>query len=570
MKTGTGIIQSSLMLALCGAFTATATAGQQILVGPRAGAAEAAIQNAFKAHGAREVGKVRALDVRILELPEQANAQAVLRALQANPSIQFAEIDSLLPPHATLNDPSIGSQWHIAKMGAPSAWDSSNGAGVVIAILDTGVDGTHPDLAARMVPGWNMYDNNADSSDVYGHGTLVAGTAAAVGNNATGVAGLAWNAFIMPVRISKPDGYASFSTIASGLTWAADHGAKVANISYGVSGNYTVQSAAQYLKDKGGVTVVSAGNSGVLDATAPSSTMVTVSATNINDSVTSWSTYGDFVDVSAPGEGIYTTASGGGYASVSGTSFASPATAGTVALMMAANAALDPATLESLLKQTALDLGTAGFDQKYGHGRVNAAAAVQAAVGAESRDTQAPSVAIINPKSGNNVKGLVDVDASASDNVGVARVDLMVDGKLVASDSNSPYGFSWDSGLVADGQHSMMAYAYDAAGNYSASSSLNITVGNTADTLAPAVSISSPGNGSSVGRNVTIKASASDNVGVAKMSVLIDGVLRASVNGASITYKWNTSKETKGSHSIAVTAEDAAGNSSSQTIQVNK
>ena len=358
------------------------------------------MEQAFKLHEGKEIGRVRNTDVRIVELSDRANPEAVIRALKAHPAMQFSEMDVLLPPHATLNDPSLGTQWHIAKMGAPTAWDSATGSGIVIAILDTGVDGTHPDLAAHMVAGWNLYDNNADASDVNGHGTAVAGTAAAVGNIGTGVAGLAWNASIMPVRISQLDGYAYFSTIASGLTWAADHGAKAVNISYGFSGSSTVQSAAQYFKDKSGVTVVSAGNSAVYDATAPSDTMISVAATNSSDTNPSWSTWSDFVDVSAPGESIYTTNRYGGYGSWSGTSFSSPATAGTVALMMAANPALDPATLETLLKQSPVDLGAVGTDQHFGVGRVDAAAAVLAVASSGNLDTRAPSVSITNPQSG--------------------------------------------------------------------------------------------------------------------------------------------------------------------------
>jgi subtilisin family serine protease len=105
---------------------------------------------------------------------------------------------------------------------------STGSPNIIIAILDTGVDGTHPDLSANMVPGWNIFDNTADTSDVKGHGTMVAGTAAAASNNSTGVAAVAWNCRIMPVRIADGSGYAIDSDVASGLTWAANHGARVA------------------------------------------------------------------------------------------------------------------------------------------------------------------------------------------------------------------------------------------------------------------------------------------------------------------------------------------------------
>ena len=127
----------------------------------------------------------------------------------------------------------------------PAAWDTRTGGGVTIAILDSGVDTTHPDLEAQLVPGWNAYDNNSDTSDVFGHGTQVAGTAAAAGNNSIGVAGVAFGAKIMPIRVTDTSGMGYASSMANGLTWAADKGARAANLSFqGVSGSSTVLSAA--------------------------------------------------------------------------------------------------------------------------------------------------------------------------------------------------------------------------------------------------------------------------------------------------------------------------------------
>ena len=134
----------------------------------------------------------------------------------------------------------------------------------MVAVLDTGVDGTHPDLAGKLLPGWNAVDSSNNTADINGHGTAVAGTAAAATNNASGVAGVAWNAAILPVRITNSsDGYAYWSDIARGLSWAANQGADVANISYGVSNSSTIASAAQSMRNKGGLVVVAAGNEGV-------------------------------------------------------------------------------------------------------------------------------------------------------------------------------------------------------------------------------------------------------------------------------------------------------------------
>ena len=139
---------------------------------------------------------------------------------------------------ASVSDPSYSSSWALPKIQAPTAWDSANGSGVIIAILDSGIDATHPDLASNIVPGWNIYDNNANTSDVTGHGTTVAGAAAMVANNGTGSAGVAWGAKIMPVRIGSPQGTSILEYRGRrALYWAADHGARVANCSFsGLSG----------------------------------------------------------------------------------------------------------------------------------------------------------------------------------------------------------------------------------------------------------------------------------------------------------------------------------------------
>src|SRR5207253_405036 len=130
------------------------------------------------------------IDVRILKVPE-AKLQHALDALSHHTMIEFVEPDYLLPPNATPNDTYYSSQWHLPRIQAPQAWDISTGASsVILAILDTGIDATHPDLAPKLVAGWNFYDNNSDTTEVYPHGTAVAGTAAALGNNGLGVASL--------------------------------------------------------------------------------------------------------------------------------------------------------------------------------------------------------------------------------------------------------------------------------------------------------------------------------------------------------------------------------------------
>jgi subtilisin family serine protease len=387
-----------------------------------------------------------------------------------------------------------------------------------------------------------------------------------VGNNSAGSAGVAWGARIMPVRISQPDGYAYFSTIAQGVNWAADNGAKVVNVSYGISGSATVQSAAQYLRGKGGVVVAAAGNTGALDSTVANDSILSVAATDSNDARASWSTYGAFVDLAAPGVGIYATTRGGGYANVSGTSFASPITAATVALMMSANSRLTPADIDRILKSSAVDLGTAGFDQYYGYGRIDAARAVAAARATVASDTQAPTISITSP-TGGKVASVVPVDVNYSDNVGATRAELYVNGSKVATDESGPFAFAWDTSTYGDGTYTLVAKAYDAAGNVGTSPSVSVSIGN--DSTAPTVSSFNLTDGMTVSpTRQTVSVSATDNQGVSKIALVIDGKEVAVSYGSSLSYSWNTRKLAKGAHTVTVRITDNAGNVTSKTVTV--
>jgi hypothetical protein len=281
--------------------------------------------------------------------------------------------------------------------------------------------------------------------------------------------------------------------------------------------------------------------------------------------------------MSAPGISIWTTRREGDYKTASGTSLSSPLTAGVVALMMSANSKLSSLEIESLLFSSAIDLGAAGRDTYYGYGRIDAAAAVQASIGgATVQDTEAPSVLILNPLEGAVVNGLVPVDINAFDNVGVSRAELWVNGTNVATDSSSPFAFTWDSAGMQNGGATLTVLVFDAANNMG-TSSINVTVDNPAqpivqDTEPPVVTITNPVAGNVLG-NVTISVNASDNSSTADiaLAVYIDGVLKATGTGGTLSTTWNT--RTKGlkagtTHTIKATATDAAGNMSAASVNV--
>ncbi len=555
----------------------------RILVMPRAGLPNKAFASILKEHQGK-AQKIGQSDLYIVNLPEYTE-EGVIAKLKHHPHIKYAELDYLLHSSFVPNDQYYSRAWHHTKIGTPTAWNSTRGTGVTIAILDTGVDNTHPDLTSNIVPGWNFYSNNSNTTDVNGHGTAVAGVAAASTNNTIGVASVAGSSKIMPVRVADANATASASTVAKALTWVADKGVRVANISYsGIPGNLTIQNAAQYMKNKNGLVIVAAGNSGTDLGYTATTTMIPVSATDSNDVKTSWSSFGKYVAISAPGKDIWTTFRNTVYGIGWGTSMATPVTAGTVALMMAANPKLSSTQVESLLFSTAKDLGTAGRDSYYGYGRVNAAAAVQAAKAAATTttlltaatDSEKPVASIINPANGATVSGLVSVDIEASDNVGVIRTELWVNNTNVAIDTLPPYAFTWDSTGVPNSIVNLVVRAYDEAGNSTTSDAISVTVSNQTaiavnDTTPPQVSIVNPISGSVAG-NVTITMNASDNSGSAgiTLSLYIDNNLKAVGSGSTLSYNWNTKTKSvlEGSHVIKAIAKDASGNTSTSTVNV--
>lgn len=545
----------------------------RILVAPKSGLPDAAFEKLIKAQGAKSSRKLDGINVHVVELPIQMHGRehAMVQALVRNPHIKFAEVDALVSPDMVANDTYFGNAWHLTNIGATTAWDTSTAAGVTIAILDSGVDASHPDLAAKLVAGYNFYDNNTNTADVYGHGTKSAGTAVAITDNGIGVSSVARDAKLMPIRVTDTTGWATWSGLASGTTWAADRGARVISMSFqNPSSSASVLSAASYARNKGAVVIGAAGNTSAYDATAASDLMTIVAATDSADNRASWSTYGPSVDIAAPGVGVYTTTSGGGYGSWSGTSAATPVVAGVAALLIAANPALKPADIDKILQTTALDRGTVGKDDYYGFGRIAATAAVLAAKSVVASDSQTPTVAISAP-TGGTVSGIVSVSVSAADNVGVAKVELYVGGALLASDILAPYSFSWDTQSRPDGATTLNAKAYDAAGNV-ASSTVNVNIANqvtTADATPPTVAVVKPLNGQTVSGVVSVSVLAGDNVALSKVSLYIDGALVASGNGG-LSYNWNSRKVSAGSHSIKAVASDAAGNSTTHSIQVQK
>jgi subtilisin family serine protease len=539
----------------------------ELLVRVLPGAPGADVAEAYSAAGARVRAEMPEIQITILAVnPEELFAAAEF--LTNQPLFEGVQKSYLYSAEQVPNDREFGSQWHLPAVSAPRAWDVTTGsADVVIAVLDTGVAATHADLAPKLVNGWNLVENSGNTADGYGHGTFVAGVAAAATNNDIGVAGVSWRSPILPVRVTGADGLASTRHVAAGLIWAVNHGARLVNISFApLAADRTVLGAAQYARSAGSLVFVSAGNDARTSAARDNANAIFVSATDELNLPATFSNRGPFVDLAAPGTNIVTTDRSGGYRRVSGTSFASPLAAGIAALVWSVRPELRPVTVEQILFQTSRDLGAAGRDDVFGMGLVDAAAAVDAAVATASDvDTVAPSVSVISPADNATASGILRVTAAASDADGVVDVVLYLDGRAFATDPIAPYQFAVATAALTPGTHTLSCVAGDASGNTATSPMVHFRVGGaTADTAPPVVVFNFPVDGSAFSGTVAIQATVTDNVALSRAEWLIDGIVRQTntLTGTrqTIGYTWDAGSAASGPHTVTVRATDTSGN----------
>jgi subtilisin family serine protease len=350
----------------------------RLLIKPRSSINESNLAARLGSHGARHSHKLAHSNVRVVDVP-LSRMSAAMAALRKDSDIEFVERDGVGQAAFVPDDSLVvlGTEWHLAKIMAPAAWDYSTGSNVIVAVLDSGINAAHPEFAGRILPGYNFVSATSDCSDDFGHGTAVAGTVGAAGNNDMGVAGIAFGCSILPVKVVDWSGFAAYSDIASGIYYAVDHGARVINISVaGDSPSATLQAAIDYAWSNNVVVVAAAGNNSNDTPQYPAacSHAVAVSATEATDSLAVFSSFGSYVTVSAPGDNIWTTQRdlSNPYGPWRGTSFASPIAAGIIALALSANPSLSNEQLVSLLRSTSDDLGATGYDVFFGAGRVNA------------------------------------------------------------------------------------------------------------------------------------------------------------------------------------------------------
>lgn len=296
---------------------------------------------------------------------------------QANPEITYAI--AKIP-----NDPRYSSQSYLSTMNFPQVWDSQTGSSTIkVAVLDTGVMGSHEDLGNKMVAGYNYVTGAAiapsDNSDDEGHGTIVAGVIGANTNNGVGVAGVDWAVKIMPIKVIRSNGVGTDTNVASGIRWAVDNGASIINMSFGGDFSQTVKDQIDYAWSKGVLMVASSGNSGIETKLYPAGFDEVMAVGSISSSLSrsSFSNYGSYLDVVAVGESIISTNNSGGYSSASGTSISTPFVTGLASLIKAQKPTIGKEDVYKAIRETARDVDVSGNDKYTGAGVIQAASAIQ-------------------------------------------------------------------------------------------------------------------------------------------------------------------------------------------------
>lgn len=399
---------------------------------------------------------------------KSADILNAVNTLNNDPAVEYAELDYLAKFASAPDDPRYSEQWGLTKVQAEGAWDQTLGSpGVVIAIIDSGIDLTHEDLSPNLwvnpgeiagngqdddnngfvddVQGWNFVNGNNDVMDMNGHGSLVAGIAAARTNNSLGIAGMCGNCRIMPVKITQTSGIANYSDVAAGINYAADKGAKVINLSVGGYANsITVRNAVNNALSQGIVVVGGAGNDSISDPFYPAAYegIIAVAGTDESDVRVTTSNYGSWVDVSAPGQNILSTTLGD-YSSDSGTSYATPFVSGAAGLLLSLHPEWTPAMVRSQFMHTTdgIDSLNPGFEGMLGAGRLNAALATQPANPMLIYKTYTGNgLAELRPDFGSTVSLAVTLYNDWADAAGVTGTLSSTDSAVTITTSEAEFG----------------------------------------------------------------------------------------------------------------------------------
>lgn len=355
----------------------------RILVKFKDGARPAAIQRVLDRAAAHLDARVGKIDVGVVEVAPAETEQA-LAALKASPHVEIAEREVIVEALALRpNDMLWESQWGLKLIEADRAWERTRGlTSTIVAVLDTGVDASHPDLAGAIAAGHDFVNGDADAADDHGHGTSVAGVVAARADNREGQAGLCWHCTVLPVKVLGAAGQGTTAMLAAGIVWATDRDARVITMSLGApSTTQALTDAISYAASKGVVLVAAAGNSATTTPYYPAAypQVVSVAATTADDTLYEWSNRGSWVHVGAPGCNV-APGLAGSYVTFCGTSSATPLVGGLAALALSAKPSASKDDVERAIQAGAVAVGP-----ELRYGRVRASRTLEA-LGAPASD----------------------------------------------------------------------------------------------------------------------------------------------------------------------------------------
>ena len=358
----------------------------ELLVAYEPGTSEEAEETVVRQAGARTLEDLRG-EVRLVSFPairrqasEAVRERALARALEylgLKAGVEAVDYNYLREPYFIPNDPMLGNQWGLISTRFRGAWSDANGGTAKVAIVDSGVNSKHPDIG-RIIAQRDFVEGDSVADDDNGHGTHVTGIAGALTDNGKGVAGGCFECELLIAKVMGPIGFTTDSRIVEGINWSVNQGAEVVNLSLGGSGDSSVlRTAVNRAYSQGAVMVAAAGNEGtnVPQYPAAYSKVIAVSATTTDGRLARFSNRGDWVDLAAPGTDILSTSKSGGYHRMSGTSMSAPLVSGLAGLL--ASRGMSGDSIRQRMLASAKDLGPAGDDPRFGHGRIDADNAVR-------------------------------------------------------------------------------------------------------------------------------------------------------------------------------------------------
>jgi len=537
----------------------------ELIVKFKADTSEKAIEEINLKHGASHVSRNKRIGFRKLRVAKKKNVFALAAAYSKNPNVEYARPNYICRAFFIPNDELYSYQWHLPLIGMEQAWDLETGdPSVVIAVLDTGVAYENytqkinrrwrrryyqaPDLAeTSFVPGYDFINNDEHANDDEGHGTHVTGTIAQSTNNQIGVAGVAFNCSIMPVKVLDSTGSGSVDSLADGIIFAADGGAKVINMSLGFGADVApvdipaVTDAVLHAYNKGCVIVASSGNDGVDTVSLPAAypEVIAVGAVHLADARADYSQYGPELELVAPGgdeqdrngdgyiDGVLQQTFGNntrdwGYWFYTGTSCAAPHVSGLAALLLSQNPALSNQDVRDLMCGTAVDLGPTGRDNEYGYGRIDALAALSGQVVANEPPVADP----------------------AGPYTEVEDTPVEFDGSSSYDPDGDTITYSWDFGDGATGAGVSPTHTYTAGGTYTITLVVNDGKVNSepSTTTATIDEINDP----------PVADADGPYAGVVDVPVQFDGSGSYDIDDGIATYDWDFGDDTEGATGVTV------------------